>query len=68
VLIEEPVPLVYAASGAVDTRATVQAIVGVLERVITAHPEQWLVFAPVWRDGGNAGRPRARRGSHGEAK
>lgn len=49
VLIEEPVPLVYDDRGAVDTQATLRAVVAVLERVIAAHPDQWLVFAPVWR-------------------
>ncbi len=33
-----------------DPDALMQSIVRVMERYISAHPEQWLVFAPVWAD------------------
>lgn len=48
VLVEEPVALVRDAHGEVDVPATLRAIVAVLERVIAAYPDQWLVFVPVW--------------------
>lgn len=49
VVIGEPVALVRDERGQPDVAATLRAVVGVLERFIAAHPDQWLVFAPVWR-------------------
>lgn len=33
-----------------DVRALTQAIVGSFEGIVRAHPEQWYIFRPLWRD------------------
>jgi lauroyl/myristoyl acyltransferase len=38
-----------------NPEALMRSIVQVMERYIRAHPEQWLVFAPVWLDHATAG-------------
>ncbi|WP_376797005.1 lysophospholipid acyltransferase family protein [Thermogemmatispora sp.] len=44
-----------------NPEALMRSIVQVMERYIGAHPEQWLVFAPVWLDQTGAGSNGQRR-------
>jgi KDO2-lipid IV(A) lauroyltransferase len=48
--IEEPLELVSTGDRDADVRAGVRQFAARLERYISAHPEQWTVFEPVWGD------------------
>ncbi|MFQ5593247.1 MAG: lysophospholipid acyltransferase family protein [Anaerolineae bacterium] len=37
---------------AVDVRAVMRKALSVAERYIAEHPEQWIMFRPIWREGG----------------
>jgi lauroyl/myristoyl acyltransferase len=49
--VEPPMELVRTGDRDEDVRVNARRVLKVLERAILAHPEQWLLFVPVWPDG-----------------
>lgn len=50
-VIEPPMGMEITGERERDVRANMQKVVAVLERVIRAHPEQWLMYQPLWKEG-----------------
>ena len=60
------IPLPRSRDVEADEREGARRVAAAMEDVIRGHPDQWLMFTPVWRDGGSVGRPDT-IGQHKEA-
>jgi lauroyl/myristoyl acyltransferase len=56
-LVTPPLPLQRTADSEADDRENARRVAAAMESFISRFPEQWLVFAPVWEDGGDGKGP-----------